>query len=124
MNRFKFRIWDDTHKHYLPKSDAIIDGRTGNKFHGSLFSVVYTIEQCTGLKDKNGKLIYEGDIIMFAGVKMIVEWSVGSCRWVLRYADKKHSHYGETMSMSLPNNEFFGNEYIIFGNIHENGEQK
>lgn len=119
-DRFRFRVWDDTHKEYLPLCDCKLDARSGKIVKQSLFQENrYTIEQCTGLTDKNGKLIFEGDIIMFAGVKMAVEWSMGSCRWVLRYADKKHSLYGETMSMSAPNSEIFGNEYIIIGNIHD-----
>lgn len=67
MREIKFRAWDGTNME-LPIYDVSI--QYGNK----------KLMQYTGLKDKNGVEIYEGDIIKFSsngygnGKAMVVEW--------------------------------------------------
>ena len=63
MDRFKFRVYYDPAKCYYT-GDTVRMTRYGivSNFSGPLRDG-YTIEQCTGMRDKNGKLIYEGDIL-------------------------------------------------------------
>lgn len=60
-NRFKFRVWDKIDKKFMSGS-IFIDCRKG-AMTGNMPEDSYAIQQCTGLKDKNGKLIFEGDIL-------------------------------------------------------------
>ena len=77
-NRFKFRVWDNNENEYLQEG-ALIDSRTGD-IAGYFPVDQFTIEQCTLLKDKNGKLIYENDIVRFHWTEQepqefVVKWN-------------------------------------------------
>lgn len=138
MREIEFRVWDSRKKSYFNKKDISIDN-LGNIFvfegydendadlwHVRILSDPdnerYVIEQTTGLTDKNGTEIYEGNICSFTSKtgKYVgaVKWTGNLASFGLRMV-KNNFRYTfsdlDTMGVNLDTLE-------VIGNIHENPE--
>ena len=139
-DRFKFRVWNEKYGRYIQDNEYPIGGDyslsmtqygyvevigLGDYQEGSDTTHSWAcvknlreyigeciVEQCTGLKDKNGKLIYEGDWLKTKdGYYCYVVWFDGFW-WVKSLPSE---------AMYCEHAEFY-RECEVIGNIHKNAD--
>ena len=119
MREIKFRGWDEKNKEMVYNINLLFSNRLNDCFE-EYEECGLKIMQYTGLKDKNGKEIYEGDVHGF-----------GDCTFEVRHGSYKdemtrEESYGwhvydecDGTGCDLGESEIWVN---IIGNIHENPE--
>ena len=78
-----------------------------------------TVGQYTGMTDKNGKRIFEGDIIRCGG-KVVGVVNYHDCCFCVRFIMKDHANRSNP-AMDIIENEY-PNDIEVIGNIHDNPE--
>lgn len=124
-DKLKFRVWNTREKQYLNTTDLYIDSNGAlctqmlfcgkNQIFRDVDNNYNIIEQSTGLKDCDGKLIYEGDILQTPSNTYFVRHDEKTCGFVCEY------HLDDRMGLLLHSDLTF-KKYRIVGNIHENPE--
>ena len=102
----KFRAWENNNRMRY-ESDFWQRCDLGNYLHSIGVFKDVKIMQFTGLTDKNGKEIYEGDIFHKGSGRVV--WKEGSCQFVLEGKDWENPLKLYT-------------DHEIIGNIYENPE--
>jgi len=113
MNQIKFRIYSTSTKRWYFSDDpestmTVKDLQEGN-------SGTWKVMQFTGLKDKNGKEIYNGDIFSVQnwGTNFEIVWETDAGAWRLRSLDENKGMMGLGCLSEL---------IEIIGNIYDNPE--
>jgi len=125
MREIKFRAWDIREKTMYPILDLeeIYNGakfiKNPYKLYDDMFNDI-VIMQYTGLKDKNGQEIYEGDITIDKFNDMgIIKWEES---WACFYCEplKNKNEIQTLATINIQHEEYYNWEVI--GNIYENSE--
>lgn len=123
MREIKFRAWNVQGNEFANPNDLAINlnGKlvTESEWDGEIVEYEnhpFVFEQFTGLHDKNGKEIYEGDIVCDKdGHIGEVEYISEHAAFVIREINPHRYNF-----INCGNQQFISTE--IIGNIHENPE--
>lgn len=115
-DRLRFRAWDPQKQCYyddfLVRSDG--DGAMYSPLEEGEDEGRLIIEQCTGLRDGTGRLIYEGDLVRLNGYGVCqVIWEKDIAEFMFKNLNEDLREHVDTMLMY---------DWEVVGNIHENSE--
>ncbi len=141
MNReIKFRAWDNENKYMVISKQGVFTAlrnsmnivRQDNGYYndGDLLKPnkeKYILMQYTGLDDKNGKEIYEGDIVLYQDWEMAYEGGGNDSfinKGIVEYCeDNCCFNVTERQTVDLADVLYKDNEDLeVIGNIYENSE--
>ena len=126
MRALEFRAWWKDTKRFLDCDEWYMTCSGAKYLHYAVMPYKddnFIIEQYTGLKDKNGKKIFEGDIVSeefeYGGEKTKtiwqVRWSDDECAFELHYVS---GFEVDDCSLVADDEE----DYEVIGNIHKQPE--
>lgn len=106
MRPIKFRAWNPSHQTMVYFPGPLVDLDTPH------------LMQCTGLRDRHGTEIYEGDVVRFTevvgdttrDVERLVVWDQSACRFSTAQEDDEDGEYLHEDS-----------RMVVLGNIYEHG---
>ena len=123
MRKIKFRAWDKEEKEMLYGNETT-DTYDWEGIISTELAMINSLckktelMQYTGLKDKNDKEIYEGDIVKNRhGANWIIKWSDRKNGWGLFYTHNATMLLGAFTETAEKNHKV-----EVIGNIHENPE--
>lgn len=121
----RYRVWDKEFKEMVQVDALVFDEqiikatyKNGNVVKEDLKN--YVLMQSTGLRDKNGKEIFEGDVLKVTNLSSwleVVSFNEDKAMFVSKETKRKVE---ETPLYDLFNTDIF--EVEIIGNIHTNSE--
>ena len=122
MNRpIKFRVWDKRETKGMSTQNMLYDAQLHHLWQDFVDYPGYELMQYTGLTDKNGKEIYEGDIVQYNqnssydNMDFIAKWSDDKLGFIFQ------SNSGEQLVNQTPHLNRFKHLEVV-GNIFENPE--
>lgn len=116
MREIKFRCWGKNIKEYLGEGEGF-NMEELSRLAGQFDK--WELEQYTGLKDKNGKEIYEGDIVKYLNTNYEVYFDKVQGWRGIRRGFHSVTPIGETVYNMTINRV---DRPEVIGNIHENPE--
>jgi uncharacterized phage protein (TIGR01671 family) len=123
MNReIKFRVWDKYDKRWSKVRNLLLDRNGESTFYTLTDKALdrFIFQQFTGFKDKNGKEIYEGDIVE-CNSHMLAVIQPNPIIGIIEFSKGNFIINDKSLKPTFPMSSFLNNNYYnIIGNIYEN----